>query len=126
MKKNILIITLSIILAQSAHAAPVWEVPQDKANMVNPVPVSEKSLMRGEGAYRQLCMTCHGADGHGNKFSVSYWAGGMPDIKKSMEGQSDGSLYYKTSEGREAMPSFSKTLMPDDIWNIINYLKNLK
>lgn len=130
MFRNILglvVIGLStLILSVSATAAPVWEVPQDKANIVNPVPVSEKSLMRGEGAYRQLCKTCHGDDGHGNKLSLSYWFSGTPDITKSIQGQSDGALFYKIYTGREAMPAFSNTLMPDDVWNIINYLRTLK
>lgn len=130
MFKNILgsmiIVVIVAVLSVSAVAAPLWEVPQDKANIVNPVPVSEKSLMRGEGAYRQLCKTCHGDDGHGNKLSLSYWFSGTPDITKSIQGQSDGALFYKIYTGREAMPAFSNTLMPDDVWNIINYLRTLK
>lgn len=128
-RKNIminLVLLLALVSPVSSMAATVWEVPADKANIANPIPTGEKSLMHGEGAYRQLCMTCHGEDGHGNKFSLSYWFSGTPDITKSIQGQSDGALYYKIYTGREAMPSFSSTLMPEDIWNIINYLKTLK
>jgi mono/diheme cytochrome c family protein len=47
----------------------------------------------------------------------------LPDDQK----QSDGSLFYKISEGREDMPSFKKKI-PDeeDIWSIVNYLRTLK
>lgn len=123
--KSIIITAAACTVAAVAQAAP-WEVPADKAAIVNPVPVSERSLMRGEGAYRQLCQTCHGADGHGNKLSLTYWFAGMPDTAASVKGQTDGAVFYKIYNGREAMPPFSNTLMPEDIWNIINYLKNLK
>jgi mono/diheme cytochrome c family protein len=41
--------------------------------------------------------------------------------------QPDGSLFYKTSEGRKDMPSFKKKISdPDDIWSIVNYIRTLK
>jgi mono/diheme cytochrome c family protein len=47
--------------------------------------------------------------------------------KPAFQGQTDGSLYYKVSEGREDMPSFKKKI-PDteDIWNLVNYMRSLK
>jgi len=45
----------------------------------------------------------------------------------SFQSQSDGSLFYKTSEGRDDMPSFKKKIPDqDDIWNLVNYVRTLK
>ena len=47
--------------------------------------------------------------------------------KGTFQSQSDGSLFYKVSEGRDDMPSFKKKI-PDaeDIWNLVNYMRTLK
>jgi hypothetical protein len=43
------------------------------------------------------------------------------------QGESDGALFYKTSEGRGDMPSFKKKI-PDeeDIWSLVNYIRTLR
>jgi hypothetical protein len=46
-----------------------------------------------------------------------------PDFQK----QTDGALFYKTSEGRKDMPSFKKKIADqNDIWAVINYMRTLK
>jgi mono/diheme cytochrome c family protein len=47
--------------------------------------------------------------------------------KADVQAQTDGSIYYKISEGREDMPSFKKKI-PDaeDIWSIVDYVRTLK
>jgi len=45
----------------------------------------------------------------------------------SVQGQSDGELYYKISEGRDEMPSFKKKIPEaEDIWSVVNYIRTLK
>jgi hypothetical protein len=45
----------------------------------------------------------------------------------AFQSQSDGALFYKTSEGRDDMPSFKKKI-PDaeDIWNLVNFVRTFK
>jgi hypothetical protein len=45
----------------------------------------------------------------------------------SFQSQSDGALFYKTSEGRDDMPSFKKKIPDaDERWSIINFIRTLK
>jgi len=46
--------------------------------------------------------------------------------EKSFSNQPDGSLFYKTLEGRDDMPSYKKKI-PDeeDIWCVVNYMRTL-
>ena len=45
----------------------------------------------------------------------------------TFQSQTDGSVFYKISEGRGDMPSFKKKL-PDaeDIWNLVIFFRTLK
>ena len=46
--------------------------------------------------------------------------------KKEFQSQTDGELFYKTTEGRDEMPSFKKTIKDDeDRWLIVNYMRTL-
>jgi uncharacterized membrane protein len=35
----------------------------------------------------------------------------------------DGDMYYKVSEGRGLMPSFKNVLSPQEIWEVVGYLR---
>ena len=44
-------------------------------------------------------------------------------LAQVMKDQTDGALFWKTLEGKKPMPSFEKDLRPDDVWNVINYMR---
>ena len=47
--------------------------------------------------------------------------------KAAFQSQSDGSIFYKISEGRDDMPSFKKKMSDaNDIWDVVNYVRSLK
>ena len=47
--------------------------------------------------------------------------------KADVQAQSDGSLFYKTSEGRDDMPNFKKKIPDaDERWSIVNYMRTFK
>ncbi len=105
-----------------------WVVPDKNAKMKNPVASNAESLKNGKELWIKNCQSCHGKSGHGDgpkAAQLKTEPGNLssPDEQK----QSDGSFFYKISEGREDMPSFKKKI-PDeeDIWSIVNYLRTLK
>ena len=105
-----------------------WVVPDKNVKMKNPVASNAESLKNGKELWIKNCQSCHGKSGHGDgpkAAQLKTEPGNLssPDEQK----QSDGSFFYKISEGRDDMPSFKKKI-PDeeDIWSIVNYLRTLK
>lgn len=105
-----------------------WVVPDKYMKMPNPVKSSPKSLKEGKELYSLKCQPCHGKKGLGDGPKAANLKTAPIDMtQSSFQSQPDGSLFYKISEGRGDMPKFKKEITdPDDIWNIINYVRTLK
>lgn len=105
-----------------------WPVPDAFKNKVNPLKGDAGSITTGKDLYNQHCKSCHGTKGKGDGPKASQLDTECGDFTKAtFQSQTDGALFYKTSEGRDDMPSYKKKI-PDanDIWAIVNYLRTLK
>ena len=102
-----------------------WEVPDKYVKMPNPVKADAKSISAGKALFLVNCESCHGKKGLGNGTKA-------PDLKTTpgnftkdaFQSQTDGTIFYKMTEGRKEMPKAKKDL-PNDIdrWNLVNYLR---
>jgi len=105
-----------------------WVVPDAKAKIVNPVKSDANSLKEGKELWAKHCQSCHGKSGlgDGSKAAQLKTEPGNFTLAATQQ-QSDGSFFYKISEGRDDMPSFKKKLPEaEDIWNIVNYMRTFK
>ena len=105
-----------------------WPVPEKNAKMANPVKSSKESIAAGKSLWNLHCASCHGKTGLGDGSKAAQLKTQPEDMTKgAAQSQSDGSLFYKISEGRDDMPSFKKKI-PDaeDTWNVVNYIRTLK
>jgi mono/diheme cytochrome c family protein len=105
-----------------------WPVPDKDAKTPNPVKSSSESISSGKSLWNQHCASCHGKTGKGDGTKAAQLKTQPEDLSSaSIQSQSDGALFYKTSEGRGDMPSFKKKL-PDatDIWDVVNFMRSLK
>lgn len=130
MKNNSLTISLALlaVFAMSFSSGKPWPVPDNFKTMKNPVASNAESIAAGKALWGQHCKSCHGAKGMGDGPKASTLKTEPGDFTTAAtQSQTDGSLFYKTSTGREDMPSFSKKI-PDkeDIWSIVNYIRTLK
>lgn len=133
MKSTILLIisAFAIIMIaagfRSALQPKPWVVPEKNAKMANPVKADTKSITAGKALYTKNCVDCHGKKGLGDGTKVPELKSVPADMTKTaFQSQSDGSLYYKISEGRTDMPKFKKDLPDDDDrWNLVNYIRTL-
>lgn len=105
-----------------------WPVPEKYVKMQNPVKADAESLAAGKSLWVTHCKSCHGSKGMGDGSKAAQLKTPVEDLTTpEMQKQTDGSLFYKTSEGRKDMPSFKKKIPDqDDIWNLVNYLRSLK
>ncbi|HMJ48870.1 MAG TPA: cytochrome c [Ferruginibacter sp.] len=106
-----------------------WPAPDKYLKMANPQKTATaESLKEGKELWAKQCQSCHGKSGKGDGSKAPQLkteAGNftLPATQK----QSDGSLFYKITEGRGDMPSFKKKI-PDaeDIWSLVNYMRTFK
>jgi len=105
-----------------------WPVPDKYKTMKNPVTSDGESIAAGKALWTTHCKSCHGAKGLGDGPKAAQLKTEPGDFSKAdVQAQPDGSIFYKTSEGRDDMPSFKKKI-PDqeEIWSIVNYVRTLK
>ncbi len=131
MKKLIMLasglVVIGLFAFTSANQQP-WNVPDAAKNKANPLKGDAASVAKGKDLFNQHCKSCHGAKGKGDGPKAAQLDTECGDFTKAaFQSQTDGSLFYKTSEGRKDMPSYKKKI-PDanDIWAVVNYLRTLK
>jgi len=103
-----------------------WVVPDKYEKMQNPTD-AEEDLDIGEELYMKHCKSCHGKEGLGDGSKAAEQEGELGDFSsEEFQAQSDGALFYKTTEGRDDMPNYDKK-MPDDEdrWLVVNYMRTL-
>jgi cytochrome c6 len=76
------------------------------------------------GTYKAKCAACHGPDGKGEtamgkKFGLKDLA--SPDVQK----MSDADLTTMIADGKEKMPSYKKSLKPEQIKDMVGYIRSL-
>jgi mono/diheme cytochrome c family protein len=132
MKALIIVAVSGLFLLTAAFKAnqqpKPWPVPDKAAKTPNPVKSSAESISSGKALWTQHCSSCHGKTGLGDGTKAAQLKTQPNDLTvASFQSQSDGSIYYKISEGRDDMPSFKKKI-PDanDIWDLVNYMRTLK
>src|SRR6185436_2226489 len=84
-----------------------WPVPDKYVKMPNPVKSDAESLGTGKEIWIKHCQSCHGKSGKGDGSKAAQLKTIPEDMTKAeVQNQSDGSLFYKSLEGRKDMPSF--------------------
>ena len=105
-----------------------WPVPDAYKNKKNPVASNAASVAAGKELWNTNCKSCHGAKGLGDGSKAAQLKTEPGDFSTAdVQSQTDGSMFYKISEGRDDMPSFKKKI-PDeeDIWNLVVFARTLK
>jgi mono/diheme cytochrome c family protein len=133
MKKIILILFVSCAVFvstafKSATPNDPWPVPDKYMKMANPVKSDEASIAHGKELFIQHCQSCHGKKGKGDGPKAGQLETECGNFTTAaFQKQPDGSIFYKTSEGRKDMPSYKKKI-PDanEIWAIANFIRTLK
>ena len=105
-----------------------WEVPEEYETMINPYfGVKDKENL-GRMLFLKHCKSCHGNKGKGDGPKAISMGLNVADFtSEAVSGQTDGTLYYKMTTGRNDMPAFEKRIKNQkELWFIINYIRELK
>lgn len=126
---------VAALLLGSAGAAaaqyPGWLIPPGGRDEKSPLSSVAEAVTRGKAIYVANCATCHGPDGKGS---------GPPDYAADLtdelriELNTEGVLFYKIWNGHaiqlrtqvDDMPAFQGKLSKDEVWAVVEYLKDLR
>ncbi len=132
--KSLLVVSLIIIITGASFTFKIrqekkpWPVPDNYLKMKNPVKADGESLAAGKTLWVKHCQSCHGKSGLGDGSKAAQLKTEAGNFSKTeVQSQPDGSLFYKTSEGRDDMPGFKKKIPDkDELWAIVNYIRTFK
>jgi len=110
-------------VAQKPAGKP-WPAPAAAIAVKNPVKSDATSIKDGKEIYIKNCKSCHGDAGKGDGTKAGNLDITCGDFSAAaFKKITDGELFWKITEGRKPMPSFSKKLADAERWSVINYMR---
>jgi len=87
------------------------------------LPQPLRAQAAAETLYKSKCAACHGPEGSGSAMGLKLGAHDFhsPDVQK----QTDAELTGIIANGKNKMPSYAKTLKPDEISGLVAYIRSL-
>ena len=122
---------LALILGTSLSAQDlnkkVWTAPSRAKRKVNPLSLDQESILAGKAIFLRNCMVCHGTQGKGDGPAAAALKPHPKDLTDpAILEQKDGELYWKIRTGKAPMPGFATSMKRKEIWQVINFLRNLE
>jgi mono/diheme cytochrome c family protein len=103
-----------------------WVVPETATHLSNPIAGNQTVLPEGKKIYMSNCSPCHGNTGKGDGPAAAALNPKPADHTSTvLLKETDGSLYWKISEGRKPMPSYKKALTDAQRWELVNYIRSI-
>ena len=132
MNKKLLILVLSLALFSFVSVniqADRWIAPKEAIAIKNPVKKIDRgvSAVRGKKIFKTRCMICHGPKGKGDGPGGKALDPKPQNLTLPMvESQTDGELFWKVSNGRNAMIKWGPILSESERWDVINFVRTLQ
>jgi mono/diheme cytochrome c family protein len=128
--KSLVVLPALLAFAVSAQqpiapAAPA--VSADAAQMVNPVKRTAESQAKARKMYGYDCSMCHGEKGDGKGDLVADMKLVLKDYTDpaALKDVSDGEIFSIIKNGKGQMSGEGDRAKPDDIWNLVIYVRSL-
>ena len=116
--------TVQFSIAQSKGK---WVAPASANSVKNPVAGNNDVLKDAKKLYSTNCAPCHGEKGRGDGAAAAALNPKPADHSSAaIQSETDGSLFWKMTEGRNPMPSYKGVLTEQQRWSLVNYIRTLK
>jgi len=123
----IFVLGFSLLGTRSFGQSAPWVAPKDADNIKNPVAASPAGISSAKTLYVGNCSPCHGDKGKGDGPAAPGLNPKPADHTSALvQSESDGSLFWKLSEGRNPMPTYKQMLSETQRWQLVNYIRTLK
>jgi mono/diheme cytochrome c family protein len=122
-------VALQLFLAGQRVSAQTtkWVAPAAANAVKNPVPATPAAIAEAKNMYTTTCAPCHGAKGKGDgPAAIALNPKPADHTSKTIQGESDGSLFWKITNGRGAMQSYKSQFTDKQRWELVDYIRTLK
>ena len=107
------------------------EVPDEFADLENPLAYGPEAIAAGEEIFAANCAACHGANGQGDGPAAASLDPKPADFTDAamMNSLSDAYLFWRVSQGgavapfNSAMPAWENGLSEEERWQVISYIR---
>jgi len=128
--KNLLfiavILLINLVSNKSFAQNKPWVAPEQAQAVKNPLADNKNVLADASALYVTNCAPCHGSKGKGDGPAAPALVPKPADhTSDAVQSETDGSLYWKLSEGRSPMPSYKKILSDQQRWELVDYIRTL-
>lgn len=119
-------LALNLIFSWSFGQKTPWIAPNVANNVKNPLAGNSAGLPEARAMYVANCGPCHGEKGRGDGPAAPGLNPKPADhTSAAVQSETDGSLFWKLSEGRNPMPGYKKIFTDQQRWALINYIRTL-
>jgi mono/diheme cytochrome c family protein len=114
-----------ITAGASAQSKP-WVSPAAAQSVNNPLKGNSTVLKDAQTLYISTCGPCHGNKGKGDGVAAAALNPKPADhTSATVQSETDGSLFWKISEGRSPMPTYKAALTETQRWELVDYIRTL-
>ena len=112
---------------QPAAAATPLVIPPEAVHMANPIKPTAESKAHATKMYGYDCAMCHGESGNGKGDVVADLKLSLKDFTDpaALKDMTDGEIFYIIKNGKGQMSGEGDRAKPDDIWNLVIYVRSL-
>ncbi len=117
------------ILAPPAGSVPITgkELISEDSEPRNPIVATAESVARGKALFEINCVICHGQTSAERGLVGKKLVPPPPGLDHDMvKGLSDSTIFKAITFGFGRMPAFKDKLLPEDRWNLLNFLRTRK
>ena len=115
------------LISCGAFAQDNWVAPLEAKEVVNPYSGNQIAAQKGAILFQKLCWTCHGKTGLGDGPAGKNLNPQPRNFTlESVQGQSDGELFWKISNGKGMMLPYKHSLNEEQRWQLVNFIRSFK
>ena len=122
----VIVITFSLRVTSAYAQHTNWVAPKTADNVKNPMAGNKNVMADAKALYIGNCAPCHGAKGKGDGPAAQALTPKPADHSSAViQSETDGSLFWKLSEGRNPMPGYKKIFTDQQRWELVSYIRTL-
>jgi len=127
---SVMIMTLLLSFSTTALKAQAkskpWIAPAVAIQVKNPYSGDVSAAKEGKKLYITYCSPCHGNSGKGDGLAAASVNPKPADhTSDAVQHETDGSLFWKMTEGRGPMVSYKQILTEQQRWQLVTFIKTL-